>query len=408
VLNDEVGRNFRAGRRGAASERGEAARDAVKILVVDGVLGSRFSLVQAASQPGFLVDACSTTEEAHRHLARTDYALVIADEGIAGEAGLPFLEDLRDRHPETARALIASESGFEWKRGAIDRADLCFLLTKPWSSEALRRTLRELFSEGRAFATWEHVDAGPSPARGSTPSAEGLASPARHEILLRGLLAGLNSCETESEVVELLRAELSQPFGTERWLWVDEDLGQAAGLAHDWPVEEGLDPDALAARDRILLAVARRSTRVSRLDAQDGEAARPRQQASCFGVPLRIGGRRVLTGLVWADRTRNTGLVSALRELVDGLQMAIHRIREADARARAARDLAQRVSEELRTPVGALTHAVDLLRGEAERAGLPTEWVDRISSESERVARAVEHLEGEMLAAPLRTNAPTG
>jgi hypothetical protein len=59
--------------------------------------------------------------------------------------------------------------------------------------------------------------------------------------------------------------------------------------------------------------------------------------------------------------------------------MAIHRIREADARA--ARDLVPRISEEPRTLVGALTHAVDLLKGETERVGLLTEWVDRISSE---------------------------
>ena len=39
---------------------------------------------------------------------------------------------------------------------------------------------------------------------------------------------------------------------------------------------------------------------------------------------------------------------------------------------------------------------------------LPTEWVDGVPSESERVAGAVEHLEGEMRAAPLRANAPTG
>lgn len=68
----------------------------------------------------------------------------------------------------------------------------------------------------------------------------------------------------------------------------------------------------------------------------------------------------------------------------------------AEARAIAAHSLAKRVSEELRTPVGALTHAIDRLRGEVERAGMSTEWVDRVSSESERVVRVVEHLESEM------------
>ena len=37
-----------------------------------------------------------------------------------------------------------------------------------------------------------------------------------HEILLRGLLAGLNSCEFESEVFELLHTELATPLSSER------------------------------------------------------------------------------------------------------------------------------------------------------------------------------------------------
>jgi signal transduction histidine kinase len=87
--------------------------------------------------------------------------------------------------------------------------------------------------------------------------------------------------------------------------------------------------------------------------------------------------------------------------------MAFERIREAHQRAAAARDLARRVSEELRTPVGALSHAIDRLRGEAERAGISIEWMDRVSSESERVVRVVEHFEGEMLADQVRSDVAT-
>ena len=104
--------------------------------------------------------------------------------------------------------------------------------------------------------------------------------------------------------------------------------------------------------------------------------------------------------MIWADRSRTASLVSMLRELQMGMQMAFRRIRLAEARALAARRLAKRVSEELRMPVGALTHAIDRLRGEAERVGMQTEWVDRVSSESERVVRVVEHLEGEILTDP--------
>ena len=80
--------------------------------------------------------------------------------------------------------------------------------------------------------------------------------------------------------------------------------------------------------------------------------------------------------------------------------MAFRRIRAAEARAAAAQSLAERVSRELRTPVGALAHAIDRLRGEVERAGLASEWVERVSSESDRVVRAVQHVEDEMRQKP--------
>ena len=88
--------------------------------------------------------------------------------------------------------------------------------------------------------------------------------------------------------------------------------------------------------------------------------------------------------------------MNMMRDLQAGLQMAMRRIQGAEARAMSARRLAHRVSEELRTPVGALTHAIDRLRGEAERAGLDSEWVDRVTSESQRVVRAMQHVEDEL------------
>ncbi|HEB89395.1 MAG TPA: hypothetical protein ENI85_07475 [Deltaproteobacteria bacterium] len=116
---------------------------------------------------------------------------------------------------------------------------------------------------------------------------------------------------------------------------------------------------------------------------------------------------RSIDCLVWVERVRAFRLLAILRELQSALEMTFLRICQADERADAARRLATRVSEQLRTPVGALTHAVDQLRGEAERVGLPSEWVERVSSESERVARVVEHLRDEMLAGsstPLSTS----
>ena len=98
------------------------------------------------------------------------------------------------------------------------------------------------------------------------------------------------------------------------------------------------------------------------------------------------------------------GLLGAVR---GGLGMALHRIHQESDRAHAARRLARRVSDELRSPVGALTNAIAGLRSEAERAGMAADWVDRVSSESERVLRAVKNVEQEMRV-DLRDRRPSG
>jgi len=413
-LKGQPGNNFPRSREARFEKQKSNSREGVHVLIVDSVLGSRFSLMQAASLPGFVVDACAGVDDARARLARTRYSLVLTDEKLTDGAGLELLEEVRERHPSVARALISAEGGLDFKRAAIHRGGLAFLLSKPLSPETLRRTLRELFvdaPDGSHYAGWEQWEASaPRVKRASdTPieSSDSYLSPSHDDVLLRGLLAGLNSCENEDEVFELIHAELADAFRVTRWLWVDEDRRWASAISGDWAIETQIPIDALGGDDRSALRHALRINRVTRLD--DDSLLRPRGESGgcCVGLAIRIAGRRAMTAIVWADAQRATALVSVLRELQRGLQMAIQRIREAESRAKAAHELARRVSEELRTPVGALTHAIDRLKGEAERAGLSNEWVDRISSESERVVRAVEHLEGEMLAPTLVSNAPT-
>lgn len=403
MLNDGVGKNFPNGGASRSGPRRDATRGAVHVLVVDAVLGSRFALVQAASQPGFVVDAAGSIAEAEAQLAATSYSIVVVDEDLAGASGLAFLSRLREQHPRVARVLVSGEDGFHFKRHAIRSAGLSVVITKPWRGESLRQTLRSLVAEGPDFTGWDRVfpgaSANPSVSANTPVGASEVAGHRRHhELLLRGLLAGLNSCESEEEIFELLHFELAPAFSIDRWIWAHRDAETVAALAGDWPLQSGIAIEALEPEAQAFLEQARRCRRVARVDG-DAQTAVDRREA-CLGWTLRLAEDASVTGLVWVDRARVALLSALLRELLGGLQLAFQRIRGAATRAIAARDLARRVSLELRTPMGALTHAIDRLRGEAERAGLSSEWVDRVSSESERVARAVAHLEGEMLAPP--------
>ena len=401
MLNDEAGKNCRDGDVSAFRTRGEFLREPPCVLVLDPVLGSRFTLAQAVSRARYTVRTASTIANALACLERGNVALIIAEERLEDRDGIEFLQEVRRRFPRTHRALVTTNREEGFVRSAIDRAGLSFLLTRPWNPESLRQTIREVIDGDLESTGWRrNLSKTPATTSSCFDLREPLEIARLDETILRGLLVGLNSCESEVEVFRLLHSETSGAFRVSRWLWVDENEALAARVAHEGMIEAGVRLDELSADELRLLSEARTSGRISRLSTEAVEGTSRLARNVCVALPLRVArneSRRTMTCLVWLERFRAFGFVSVLRELQEALQMTFLRIHEAEARAEAARRLATRVSEQLRLPVGALTHAVDRLRGEARRAGLPSEWIDRVSSESERVARVVKHLEGEMM-----------
>ncbi|MBY0398750.1 hypothetical protein K2X89_00505 [Myxococcota bacterium] len=397
-MHEQSGNFFRDRDERSSELRGGASRDPARILIVDPVVGSRFALAKVVAQPGVLAETASSASEAWARLARGGVSLVLVEEDLGSDVrGIDFLIDVRASHPSVRRALVVGDGGPGLARDALARAGLAFVLAKPWNPAFLRSAIRDSIGSDLEFAGWDHrapVPIRPRPAHG--PGSFGDDVDRRLDLLARGLLAGLNSCETEGEVFELLHAELAGSLESQRWIWLDEDRGLVTRIVDDWPLESGIRLDALTASDRSLLEAARRSTRVTRVDRARSSSSRSEQASTCIGFALKEGGRRVITALVFVKPARGGAMLTLLREIQSGLQLAVRRIRDAEARALSARRLARRVSEELRTPVGALSHAIDRLRGEAVRAGMSTEWVDRVSSESARLVRAVELFEDEI------------
>lgn len=401
MLHDQPGKIFRERAAKRFDPRTASSRDPARILIVDPVVGSRFALANIVAQPGVLAELASSVDEARRRLARGGVALLLVEDDLGdGVRGLEFLVEMRASHPEVRRALVVAEDRTELRREDLDRAGLSFLLAKPWNAGFLRTAIREsLFGQGE-LAAWEHRAATSMNAASTRLSGPVEDIDRRLDLLARGLLGGFNSCESESEIFELLHAELAGALDSQRWLWFDEGRGIAARIVGDWPLESGLRIESLLVEEQTLLAHARRGSRVTRLDDRRADASGELAESACVGFTVKDGGLRLVTALVWVTPGRCSAMLALLREIQSGLQLAFRRIHDAEARALAARRLARRVSEELRTPVGALSHAIDRLRGEAVRAGMSTEWVDRVSSESERLARAVELFEDEIWAEP--------
>lgn len=400
MLHEEGGKIFRATTGRRFESRGGGARDPFRILIVDPVVGSRFALANVVAQPGVLAETAASPDEARARLARGGIALVLVDEDLGkGSPGIDFLVQVREQHPDVRRALVLAGSGSSIARVDLERAAPAFLLAKPWNPAFLRNAIRDSLGGPLEFASWEQRS--PIARRRPTRSGSGTSGEdvdRRIDLLALGLVAGLNSCESEAEVFELLHAELATACGALRWLWVDEERGCASSIVGDWPLESGIRVAALVREEQRLLEDARRSSRITRLDGAQLAARADLEAPACVGFALKEGSRRLSTVLVWVPPVQCAALSTVLRDIQSGLQRAVRRIREAEARALAARRLARRVSEDLRTPVGALSHAIDRLRGEALRAGLSTEWVDRVSSESARLVRVVELFEDEIVA----------
>jgi DNA-binding response OmpR family regulator len=399
MLHEESGRIFREQGASRFELRGSTLRRPARVLILDPIVGSRFALARVVAQPGVLAETAATVEEARQCIARGGIALVLVEDELGGDLrGLDFLVELRANHPEVLRALLVAEDSAPIRRADIDRAGLAFLIARPWDPAQLRGAIRESLGLENDFSAWSHRTPVSSSAQ-TRVDADGFSDEVdrRLDLIARGLLAGLNSCEVEAEVFELLHAEMAIAFGSQRWLWVDEDRDLATRIVGDWPLEGSLRLANLPENERVLLDQARRSSRVTRLDRAGAATPGEHSSTACLGFTVKDGGRRSITALVWVAGGRSSAALALLREIHSGLQLAFRRIRDAEARALSARRLARRVSEELRTPVGALSHAIDRLRGEALRAGMSTEWVDRVSSESERLARAVERFEDEIL-----------
>ncbi len=397
MLKDEVGKNDRVDLESHSVGRLPATRGAARVLVVDAVLGSRFALTEAASGPGLIVDAASGVEAAWERLSGHDYDVVIADHQLGGISGFDFLSALHRNHGDTALILVAGSVPGVPSAVSIRKAGISLVLKKPWRAETLRRSLESLIADKSLYRTWREVRPVAATGRGVRHEVESSAR-RRRDVALHGMLAGLNSCESEEDVYRLLHDEISGLFRVTGWIWACGASESLVAIDCDGGIEAISDHEMLDERLRLGLEEAGRHHGVSRLD--EGMNRRRAVGATVlvgwnFDLPGTSG--IAISGLAKVEPSDAAALCSLLREMAGGLRLALERILAAQDRSRVASDLARRVSEELRMPIGALSHAIDRLRGEALRLGLSSEWVDRVRSESERVARAVEHLEGQMV-----------
>ncbi|MFK7898703.1 MAG: hypothetical protein AB8G23_22910 [Myxococcota bacterium] len=404
MLNSGAGKDFRVGT--GVEDRARSSKGEPRVLIVDPVIGSRLFLADCVSQSGFSALTAANSADALIALGREDIALVLVDEEIGGEGAIQFLVDLRERFPSTARALIAEGKTLAVLGNAVEQAELSFLLAKPLDQGALGAALLRLVRGDRAFKDWDRVGMarnGLSQRRilksaGAERIVSGLGENHRHEVILRGLLAGLNSVESEAQLFDLIDHELTEAFQIHRWLRMDHSSRDIIRVETGQLAQPSRGQAEASPSEEALLAEAERYAGIRKLNPPSAGRPGGKRAGTCLGFVMGEAAGPRLTCLVYCDASTGDALLEMFRDLRHGLNLTIRRIGDAARRSDAARELANLVSEELKTPVGALTHAIHRMRGEAARAGVPTEWVERVLSESQRVVRAVDQLEGEVFA----------
>jgi CheY-like chemotaxis protein len=368
---------------------------------VDPVPASRRALAEVLAGSDRALATVDGLADALDSIRASQPALILVSRDLRGEDGLELLRRLQSSHPEIERVLVMEGGSGEDVRRAIVGADLAFVVRKPWHPESLRQTVSDILAAGRRPQSfWRTLPAGaglgPSPR--STSFASGQPSGRIHS-LAHALLTRLNSCERETEILRLLHVGLGSVCRLRRWLWVGEKPFRSIRIGGRSPSRVEVAECRLDGEEWDELERLRRRLDENPL-GRSGAAGSGRGD-TVLGITVFLGTHGRLFGLAWADPRDADQLLRLLRELQPGLQNALYRVLEAESRAQAARRLARRVSDDLRGPAGVLVHAVDRLRLEAERSGVPSVWLEQVSAESHRVMEAVAHFESELIVEPV-------
>jgi putative nucleotidyltransferase with HDIG domain len=84
------------------------------------------------------IDVAEDAEHGLAALARQDYGVVVSDLRMPGLDGIAFLEEVRERYPDTVCVLVSGQADLHAVSQAIRRVGVFRFLVKPWENDELR------------------------------------------------------------------------------------------------------------------------------------------------------------------------------------------------------------------------------------------------------------------------------
>jgi len=112
------------------------------VLVVDDEEIVLVALRETLRQLGLRVTAVSDAVDGLACLREQEFSVVITDHQMPRLTGLEFLAQVRELQPRASRILITAVLNIGTVIDAINRAEVCRFLLKPWQREDLLGTLQ--------------------------------------------------------------------------------------------------------------------------------------------------------------------------------------------------------------------------------------------------------------------------
>ncbi|MCP4808697.1 MAG: hybrid sensor histidine kinase/response regulator [Proteobacteria bacterium] len=199
------------------------------ILYVDDEHGNRV-VFEEAVEDLFPVHLVSGALEALEFMRRHEVAILVTDQRMPGMTGIELCELARREHPGVKRVLVTAFGSQEAAVEAINRAGVSYFLSKPWSIDVMRVTLRNV-------AETIHLERRVHALRGvllDRERAEALAM--ARAALLHDLANGASAVRMGTAGIHDVLAEISDPMGqarlAEELVYLDEAVEHLAKL-HD-------------------------------------------------------------------------------------------------------------------------------------------------------------------------------
>lgn len=115
------------------------------VLFVDDEIPILNSVKRLLRKESYRVHTAGSGEEGLGILAGHEVQVVVTDQRMPGMSGIEFLQQVKERWPDTVRLVLSGYADAETIVASINKGEVYRFLPKPWQDDALRHTLVQAF-----------------------------------------------------------------------------------------------------------------------------------------------------------------------------------------------------------------------------------------------------------------------